>query len=181
MKILVGSENPTKVQAVQAAFAHYFEEIEVIARPVESQVSRQPVNEATFEGAENRAAELCRINREQDLGASYCVGIEAGIIRLYSTWFAFSVICVMDQEGRMGLGTPPMYQLPDRMAQELLAGVELGEVMDRAMGQENTKQKGGAVAFFTRGLMDRKTIYTLGVTLALVPFINQELYFRDRK
>lgn len=81
----------------------------------------------------------------------------------------------------MGLGTPPMYQLPDRMVQELLAGVELGEVMDRAMGEENTKQKGGAVAFFTHGLMDRKTIYTLGVTLALVPFINQELYFRDRK
>jgi non-canonical (house-cleaning) NTP pyrophosphatase len=77
----------------------------------------------------------------------------------------------------MGLGTPPMYQLPDRMVQELLAGVELGEVMDRAMGEENTKQKGGAVSFFTHGLMDRQAIYTLGVTLALVPFINRELYF----
>ncbi len=182
MKVLVGSHNPTKVQAVKEAFARCFaQEIEAIARSVESLVPHQPINEETFQGAKNRAVELVRINREEQLDASFCVGIEAGTIQLFSTWFAFSVICIMDDQGRIGLGTPPLYQLPNRIVQELISGVELGDVIDRAMNDQNTKQKGGAVAFFTRGLVDRKTIYAQGVMLALVPFLNENLYFGDER
>jgi non-canonical (house-cleaning) NTP pyrophosphatase len=45
------------------------------------------------------------------------------------------------------------------------------------VGDYNTKQKGGAIAFFTRGVMDRKKLYVQGVTLALIPFVNERLYF----
>ena len=180
MKVLVGSHNPVKIAAVQKAFARYFgEPIDVIARAVDSSVSRQPVNDETFEGAQNRAAALRQINQDESLGAVFMVGIEAGIIRLHERWFAFSAICIMDAEGRTSFGTPPFYELPPSVTQELLNGVELGDVMDRLMGEHNTKQRGGAAAYFTRGVVDRKHLYVEGVTLALAPFVNEGLYFRE--
>ena len=177
MKILVGSDNPVKAAAVQEAMAQYFDEVEILAHAVNSQVSHQPVNDETFEGARNRALELSRINREQNLGARFCVGIEAGILQLYAKWFAFSVISIIDDRDRMSLGTTPPYELPESVTRQLLAGIELGDVIDRLVGDYNTKQKGGAIAFFTRGVMDRKKLYVQGVTLALIPFINESLYF----
>ena len=176
MKILVGSENPVKVAAVKVAFAQYFD-VEVLAHSVDSQVAHQPVNDETFEGAKNRALELSRINCEQNLGAAYMVGIEAGILQLYAKWFAFSVICIRDDHGRMSFGATPPYELPSSVTRELLNGTELGDVIDRLVGDHNTKQKGGAIAFFTRGVMDRKKLYIQGVTLALIPFVNESLYF----
>ena len=179
MKVLVGSDNPVKVAAVKEAFAQYFDQVESLARTVNSQVSRQPVNDETFEGARNRALELSRINREQNLGAHFCVGIEAGILQLYAKWFAFSVISILDGRGRMSFGATPPYELPDSVTRELLTGTELGDVIDRLAGDYNTKQKGGAIAFFTRGVMDRKKLYVQGVTLALIPFVNESLYFGE--
>jgi len=177
MKILVGSENPVKAAAVKEAFAQYFDEMEVLAHAVHSQVPHQPVNGETFEGARNRALELSQINREQNLSAWFCVGIEAGILQLYTRWFAFSVISIMDDRDRMSFGTTPPYELPDSITRELLTGTELGDVIDRLAGDHNSKQKGGAIAFLTRGVMDRKKLYVQGVTLALIPFINESLYF----
>jgi non-canonical (house-cleaning) NTP pyrophosphatase len=77
----------------------------------------------------------------------------------------------------MSFGTTPPYELPDSITRELLAGTELGDVIDRLAGDHNSKQKGGAIAFLTRGVMDRKKLYVQGVTLALIPFINESLYF----
>ncbi len=180
MKVLVGSHNPTKVEAVQKAFARYFDEVAIMARPVESHVSGQPINDETFAGAKNRALELNRLNQAESLGASFCVGIEAGIIQLYSVWYALSAVCILDDRGRLGWGVTPMWELPPRITPELLGGVELGDVMDRLMGEQNTKQKGGAVAYFTGGITNRKTIYTQAVTLALIPFVNGQHYFGDQ-
>jgi len=179
VKILVGSENAVKSAAVKMAFSRYFDEVEIQAHAVNSQVSHQPINDETFEGARNRALELSRINREQNLGARFCVGIEAGIVQLYARWFAFSVISIIDDRDRMSLGITPPYELPDSVTRELLAGTELGDVIDRLVGDYNTKQKGGAIAFFTRGVMDREKLYIQGVTLALIPFVNERLYFGE--
>jgi inosine/xanthosine triphosphatase len=180
MQVLVGSHNPTKVQAVQAAFAHYFDVVAVVPRPVESRVAHQPVNDETFAGAHNRALALGRLNQTEALGASFCVGIEAGILQLYSIWYAFSAVCIADDLGRLGWGTTPMWELPPHVTHELLGGTELGDVMDRLMGEQNTKQKGGAVAYFTRGVTNRTAIYTQAVTLALIPFVNPHHYFGDQ-
>ena len=42
MKILTGSKNPVKVEAVREAFSHYFDDITVIGIPVQSNVAGQP-------------------------------------------------------------------------------------------------------------------------------------------
>jgi len=38
------------------------------------------------------------------------------------------------------------------------------------MKEQNTKQKQGAVGYFTKDVMDRKRYYVAGLTVALIPF-----------
>ena len=45
------------------------------------------------------------------------------------------------------------------------------------MKQENTKQKGGAISYFTAGKMNRKELYIPGLISALIPFQHENLYF----
>ena len=177
MKILVGSQNPVKIEATKEAFLKYFKEVEVVGVEVDSKVSNQPIGEETFEGAKNRALELGKINKIKNLNAEFCVGIEGGIIKLYSKWFCFGGMCIINNREKVGFGTSSCFELPKKVVQEISNGVELGEVMDKIMGDHNTKQKGGAIGFFTKGIMGRKDFYIPGLVVALIPFMNEELYF----
>ncbi len=177
MLVLVGSRNPVKIEATKEAFSKYFRSVEVRGIEVDSGVPPQPIGHETFEGAKNRALELRKMDKTENLNADFYVGIEGGIINLISRWFAFGSICVLDREGRWGFGTSPLFELPQSVVEQLLNGMELGRVMDEITGVKNMKQKGGAIGFFTKGVMDRKKLYVHGLTVALVPFMNERLYF----
>lgn len=177
MKILVGSKNPVKIDSVKEAFANYFDEIEVVGVEVDPEVSIQPINDETFTGAKNRALKLKVLNDSENLGAEYFVGIEGGITKQFDKWFAFGCMCVVDKEGRIGFGTSPHFELPKAVVEKLLSGIELGEVMDNIMSQQNTKQKNGAIGFFTNGVMNRKELYMEGLKVAVIPFLHKEMFF----
>ncbi len=177
MKVLVGSRNPLKLEATKEAFSKYFDAVEVVGIGVNSKVSNQPVEDETFTGARNRALELKRINEERGIDAKFFVGIEGGIKKLFDRWFTFGVMCIMDDSGRIGYGTSPFFELPSQITDKLLIGIELGDVMDSLIGEKNTKEKQGAVGYFTKGVMDRKRYYVDGLTVALIPFLNEDLYF----
>lgn len=177
MKVLVGSRNPVKLAATAEAFSKYFDAVDVSGINVDSKVSNQPVGNETFAGARNRAFELSRLNEERNFGAEFFVGIEGGIKKLYDRWFTFGVMCIMDDKRRTGYGTSPFFELPTHITEELLNGVELGDVMDNLIGEKDTKETQGAVGHFTKGVMDRKDFYVAGLIVALIPFLNPELYF----
>ena len=179
MKVLVGSQNPVKIEAVKEAFSNYFKDVDVIGINVNSKVPKQPINDETFEGAKNRALELKKINKEKHLNAKFFVGIEGGIIKLYSKWLAFGGMCIIDDKGEISFGTSPHFELPEHITKQLLNGIELGDVMDEITKENNTKQKSGAIGFFTKNVMDRKSLYVYGLVAALVPFLNERLYFEE--
>ncbi len=198
MKVLVGSTNPVKVNATKIAFQKYFKDVEVEGLKVKSDVSNQPFNEETFIGAENRAKALKEIAKSENKYADFYVGIEGGVIKLYNKWFAFGVTCILsnnkkdnkesvndnkegnDNEQRSnyesrdskGIGTSPLFELPDSIIHELKNGKELGEVIDEIAHDNNTKQKYGAIGYFTHGKITRTDFYVDGVIMALVPFLN---------
>jgi len=177
MKILVGSENPVKIEAVREAFSEFFEEVEVLGFKVKSGVPPQPLGEETFRGAENRAKAVMEIDSERKLYADFFVGIEGGIVRIIGKWFAFGGICIMDRKGKTSFGTSPLFQIPDTIATVLVRGFEVGHVMDRITGEKDSKRKGGAIGYFTKGIMERKDLYKSGIIAAFVPFLNQDLFY----
>jgi len=177
MKILVGSKNPVKIKAVEEAFSKYFDNIVVEGINVNSGVSVQPVNNETYAGAQNRALKLKEINDKKNLSADYFVGIEGGIAKQFNRWFAFGCMCIIDSENNIGFGNSPQFELPEFVVNKLLTGMELGYVMDEILKEHNTKQKQGAIGFFTNGVMDRKELYVEGLKIAMVPFLHKEIFF----
>lgn len=175
-KVLLGSQNPVKISSVKITFEKYFDKVDVSGFDVNSKVSSQPVNDETFEGAKNRALFLFEKNEKENLRADYFVGIEGGIIQTYSKWFAFGCMCIMDNEMRTGFGTSAHFELPGKIVTELLKGKELGDVMDKIQDEENTKQKHGAIGFFTNGVMNRTELYIPGLITALIPFLHKNLF-----
>lgn len=179
MKILVGSKNPVKISSAKEAFEKFFGNVEALGINVPSGVPDQPVNGDTFKGARNRALKLKEINNKKNLNAEFFVGIEGGISNQYGIWFAFGGMCIIDIEGNEAYGTSPQFELPEQIINSLLNGKELGLIMDEIQSDENTKQKGGAISYFTKGVMNRKELYISGLITALIPFLNKELFFNS--
>lgn len=177
MKILVGSKNPVKIEATREAFSCYYKDIDVEGIEVNSSVPTQPIDEETFEGAEHRAKVLKILNEKARINASFFVGIEGGIINIYSKWFGIGAVCIMDDKGNSGFGVSPMFEIWSDAIDELLDGSELGDVMAEITGDIDIKRKGGAIGFLTEGVVERKELYVSALKLAMVPFLKKDLYF----
>lgn len=176
MKILVGSKNPVKIEAVKEAFSSYFKDIEVEGIEARSSVPDQPIDEETFEGAEHRAKVIKKLNEKANIGGSYFVGIEGGILNIYSKWFGIGVVCIIDEKDNFGFGTSPMFEIWGEAIEEVLDGKELGDVMAEVTGDSEVKRKGGAVGYLTDGAVLRKDLYTSAIKLALIPLLKEDLY-----
>lgn len=177
MLILVGSKNPVKIEATEIAFSKHFDDIEIKGYSVESNVPDQPHNDEVYEGALNRTKELFKLNQQENLDAQYFVGIEGGIEFKYNRWFSFGCMCIMDKDRNIGFGSSPHFQIPPEVIDRLLKREELGHVMDEIMKQKNTKQKMGAIGFFTGGVMNRRDLYVPGLIAALVSFNHPDMFF----
>lgn len=177
-KVLIGSENRIKIESARQGFSRFFKPVEIKGLPADSGVSNQPFNEETFKGAKNRAEHIKRINDEQSLNANFFVGIEGGVLQLYNKWFQFTVIHIFDQQHRESIGTTGMYELPKWIVDKLLAGSELGHIIDELGQDTNRKEKQSASGFLTNGEVDRLQNYTQAITFALIPFLQDSLYFQ---
>ena len=140
---------------------------------VESGVPHQPFGYETFNGAYNRAMTLKNFAE-----GDFFVGIEGGILKISDIWFSFGAVCILDKNSRIGWGTSPMFTLPGFIVEKLLSGVELGDVMDELLNDHNSKQRQGAIGYLSRGVIDRAKLYESGVVMALVPFLDEDWYFR---
>ena len=176
-KILIGSENSVKIESVRQSFSKFFKPVDVKGLNVDSGVPAQPCNEDVFVGAKNRAEHVKRINGEQHLNADFFVGIEGGILQFHNRWFQGSVIHILDQRHRESFGTTGLYELPNWIIEKLLAGNELGPIIDELVQNSNTAEKQSTIGFLTNGEVDRLQNNTQAITFALVPFLQDNLYF----
>lgn len=179
-KVLIGSENKVKIESARQSFSKFFKPVEIKALRVDSGVSVQPFNEDTFTGAKNRAEHAKHINDEQSLNANFFVGIEGGVLQLHKRWFQFTVIHILDAQHRDSFSTSGLYELPDWIVEKLLAGIELAHIIDKLAKDTNTKEKQSASGFFTNGEIDRLQNYTQAITFALIPFLQDNLYFQRK-
>ena len=177
MKVLVGSENPVKIQSVQESFLTFFQHVEVEGILVDSGVAEQPINDETFEGAKNRAGNVKRINDQQNLGAAFFIGIEGGVLQLHNRRFIFNVVYILDQHNRDSFATTGLYELPSAVSKDLLTNKGFGRAIGELADDSFNAREHGTVGFLTNGEIDRLQNQVQGITLALIPFLNDNLYF----
>lgn len=175
-KIIVGSKNPVKVNAVAESFQLVFPEetFEVTGVSAPSGVADQPIGDSeTLKGAVNRA-KYCK---EQEPNANYWVGVEGGVDHDLNAMSVFAWMSIFENgselEGKAKTGT---FYLPRIVQQLVNEGLELGEADDKIFGKRNSKQGSGSVGILTHGLIDRKNYYKEALVLALIPFVNKTLY-----
>lgn len=174
-KVVIASENPAKVRAVEIGFGRMFPDREFIFEKVSvsSGVSDQPMSDdETFAGALFRAQAI----RQEINDAAYYVGLEGGLEDIGEELHAFAWLVILGPDNLIGKARTSTFVLPQSVADLVRDGKELGEADDMIFGQENSKHHLGAVGILTHGLIDRANYYSEAVVMALIPFKNPELY-----
>ncbi|MBZ9729051.1 inosine/xanthosine triphosphatase [Salegentibacter sp. JZCK2] len=174
-KVIIASKNPVKLKAVKEGFTKMFQEetFNFKGISVPSGVQDQPMeDDTTLRGALNRANNaMAKVQN-----ADYWVGIEGGIEKTGEKEMqAFAWIVVKSRQ-YIGKGKTGTFFLPDEIISLINEGKELGEADDIVFGQNNSKQKNGAVGILTGNVIDRADLYSQGVILALIPFKHTSYY-----
>ena len=173
--VAVGSTNPVKVAAVRTIIHQIWPEAQVTGISVPSGVSEMPLSETEIiRGARTRAQAAC-----ERLAADLGVGLEGGLHQDSFGWALQGWVAVVAGDGRSHIGGGSRLFLPASIVERVLAGEELGPVMDELLGEENVKQKGGAIGALTAGLIMRQDAFAHSVAYALAPFLTPEFYPPD--
>jgi inosine/xanthosine triphosphatase len=172
MKIAIGSTNPVKIAAVRSVVHRVWPEAAVISLAVAPGVPAMPMSDADcLTGARNRARAA-----QAAAGATLGIGLEGGVNPEPAGLMLLGWVVAVDGHGREGVGGGARLPLPAPIAERVLAGAELGPVMDELLGQRNVKQMGGAVGALTSGLVLREETFAVAVAYALAPFVSPRFY-----
>ncbi|GMI15939.1 hypothetical protein TrLO_g3330 [Triparma laevis f. longispina] len=189
LNIAVGSKNPCKVEAVEAAFASILSStdptktitLNVTGFSAPSLVSDQPMTDSeTLLGAKNRASAAANILPNCD----FAVGLEGGIvddedgIMWCMAWMV--VLCPSEvlETRRWGIAKTGAFPLPPLMAALVRKGVELGIADDIVTKREDSKLGGGTVGVLTNEIVSRGKYYEHAIVLAMTKFIQEEVFFK---
>ena len=172
--VRVGSLNPAKVQPVRDVFAAWWPELPVEGVAVPSGVPDQPIGEAqTREGAENRA----RAALASSEGRGWGIGLEGGVLlegdgggRLFGV---VAVACNLGGRTETEVARTADLRLPPSVVRRILAGEELGPVMDDVLGLRDVKRGPGSVGILTGGVVTRADVWRQAVALAAAPLRNR--------
>lgn len=187
MHVVVASQNPTKVDAVEEAFRRVFlnasvsEAFKITGIKVDTGVAEQPMgDEETKQGALNRAETVRVLHPDAD----YWVGVEGGVV-----WHPAPVtgtgqrelecmawVTIIGSDGRIGKARSNGFLLPPAMATLIGSGIKQSEADNQVFGRANSGTTNGTVGYLSHDLITR-THYTADtVILALAPFIHPEHY-----
>ncbi|CAM4078598.1 inosine/xanthosine triphosphatase [Pseudoalteromonas byunsanensis] len=173
LKVLVGSKNPVKVNAAKHVIQGYFPDYQVECSGLHapSGVPEQPLGEdETRQGAQNRVSYL-----QQHHQADFYCAMEGGAHQFSYGPATFAYVVVAN-EHYTSVNRSSNLPLPQPIYDALVAGEELGPVMDRVFNTTNIKQKGGAIGLLTNHVATRESTYTQALTLAMAPFLHPHLY-----
>ncbi len=175
MKIHIGTGNPLKVEATRAAFRAAFPDrsIEVAQVAVSSGVPSQPFGAEVAQGAIRRAEKAL-----QD--ADFGVGIEAGLIKFpeIGRYLNLQICAVVDQAGKLYVGSGPGFELPPQVVESLRHGSTLNREISCISGTPEIKEKEGAIGYLSKGVIDRFEVTYAAVLMALIPYIRRGLFSR---
>ncbi len=176
--VAAGTKNPSKVAGIKAAFTELLGvSVKVIPVAVNPGVPPQPLGiDEILLGAKNRCFQSFSVVKDADFG----VGVEAGIYRVEDRYYDVQVAVIRDSNGLTSVGFSPSFQVPPPFADVLVKGEarELEVVVDRYFGTKDIGEKGGLIKILTKGVVTREHLTRDAVLMALIPWVNEELYKR---
>ena len=172
-RIVVGSENPVKVQAVLESLQEYgLENVELLEVSVDSGVNDQPQSlEEAYCGSRNRAVEAYQKN------AFFSIGLEDGIYLVPGTEWTYMNICVCTfyDGDKFHYGTSSSFEYPQEIT-DLVRGraLNVSEALGAAgyTGNSAIGSSEGAIGILSKGRMVRKDYAKQAIFSALIHLEN---------
>jgi inosine/xanthosine triphosphatase len=177
MKLIVGSKNQKKVEAVKDALNEYpqFATTEVGFLDVSSGVSEQPTSlEETIEGAKNRAKNAFK-------HCDYGLGLESGIFPVPHTKSGYMdiTICAIYDGKNYHIGGSSIFEYPKALVDMVFdKGYDVSTAAKEAGFTDQPKlgEAEGMIGILTKGYLDRKEYSKQAVITALIHLLNPEHY-----
>jgi len=168
MLVALASHNRAKVAATEAVVRRVFPAAEVRPVVVTAVVPAQPIgDEQTQMGAITRARAARAV-----AGADVGIGLEGGLRSTCAGWALCSWAAVVASTEQVGLGGGGILLLPSAVVERVLAGEELGAVMDELAQATETRHGQGASGILTGGLLNRQRIFEDALIGALAPWLH---------
>lgn len=173
--VSIGTKNPSKIVSVENAFKKIFPDKKILflTENVSSGVRDQPLSDKEgAEGALNRAKAVFRLHPDSD----FSIGLEGTIEEIDYGMMVYGWVVVIDKSGNIGTSCGTKLMLPEKVAERIRHGEELGPIMDDITNNKNIKHKGGTSAILTKNLIVREMEFEVTTIAAMSRFISPELY-----
>jgi len=168
MKIIVGSENPVKISAVNEAISEYMGiEADVHGMAITSGVPPQPIGlDKTIYGAQHRAISAYAPDYY------FSIGLESGLIFLDATkrYLDFCACAVYDGK-EFYFGLSPGFELPQKISEIIeKEGVEIDVAVHRTGLSKNSRigYSEGIIGILSEGKITRKDYTKQAVLMSLL-------------
>ena len=175
MRVVVGSQNPVKLNATRNILEEIYGEIDISSKDVDSGVPDQPFGlDQTIKGAINRA------KNSYSVDVDLSIGIESGLMETPNTLTGYIDLqwCAIFDGEKVTLGVSSGFEYPMEVVKEVLSGFEVGDVMDRITGVTNLGNKKGAVSHLSRDMLNRTENTEQCILTAMIPRMNEDFYFK---
>ncbi|MEM2924834.1 MAG: inosine/xanthosine triphosphatase [Methanocellales archaeon] len=176
MKVAAGTVNPVKIQAIKNVFSKIFRDVEVIPVPVDSKVGSEPFNSEVIKGAIERAKQA------YESRVDLAIGIEAGLFRNPYTISGYLDIqyCAIYDGERITIGCGAGFEYPKKVIERVLREKkEIGTVMEELTGIKDIGETIGSIGYLSKGILNRITLTEQAILMALIPRLNNKIYFED--
>jgi inosine/xanthosine triphosphatase len=172
MKMMVGTKNPAKLEAVKETLQEYprFKDAKVVGVEVSSGVPDQPISlEDVTGGAVNRA----RAARDAQSDADYGIGLEAGFMKVPNSKSGYMNVsaCAIYDGIETHLGLSSAFETPDKEIMRLVTeeGLNLAQAVNKTGYDVDPEvgKKSGVVGVMTKGRINRKEYVQQSLYVAL--------------
>lgn len=179
MKINVGSQNKTKLAAVQDVvnlYPDFFKDTEINGMAVEIEEFAHPKNiKDTVAGAIERA-------KKAYSDCEYSIGLEGGLIEVPFSKTGFMEVgaCAIYDGKNCHIGLSPAFELPKKVTELIISDEADASQAFKKLGLTEHEKlgavDGGIVGFLSKGRLTREELTKQSIIMALIQLEHPELY-----
>lgn len=180
MKILLGSKNPSKANALKLAMQSIgYNDIKITPIDVPSQVSSKPINEETLIGAQNRNKNLYKYCQENNIDFDLLISIEGGYEQVNNIYFIVTYASIIDNKNNEFIGKSQGLQISKAMFDWVSDGNSLNKVIESIIENSENKKANGISGYLTNGFYKRDIFDSSAIVSALQSYINHNQSFQQ--
>lgn len=178
IKILLGSENKSKKEAIKIALEEVgINDYEIISVKVDSKVSSKPINEETLIGSKNRNRELFNYAKENKVDFDYLISIEGGYERILDdNCFIVTYASVIDKNGNEFIGKSQGLHISKTMFEYVKSGKSLNKIIEEILKINENKKANGISGYLTNDYYYRSKFDSTSIISAFAMMFNVEKY-----